>query len=79
MSVNYGATMRKKIKKMAVSQSSKYGCEFCGKVYIAAVYLLNSIYYFSLEVEVLKSFVFVAVFCEEAGCWNLGMQGMWQS
>jgi len=27
----YGATLRKQIKKMEVSQHSKYFCEFCGK------------------------------------------------
>jgi hypothetical protein len=29
----YGASLRKQIKKMEVSQHSKYFCEFCGKVY----------------------------------------------
>ena len=28
----YGASIRKQIKKMEVSQHSKYFCEFCGKV-----------------------------------------------
>ena len=28
----YGASLRKQIKKMEVSQHSKYFCEFCGKV-----------------------------------------------
>lgn len=27
----YGASLRKQIKKMEVSQHSKYFCEFCGK------------------------------------------------
>eukprot|EP01040_Poterioochromonas_malhamensis_P018501 gene18501-21619_t len=27
----YGATLRKVIKKMEVSQHAKYGCTFCGK------------------------------------------------
>ncbi len=27
----YGATLRKVIKKMEVSQHAKYGCSFCGK------------------------------------------------
>ncbi|XP_066309390.1 large ribosomal subunit protein eL43z-like [Miscanthus floridulus] len=27
----YGASLRKQIKKMEVSQNSKYFCEFCGK------------------------------------------------
>ncbi|EFH57640.1 hypothetical protein ARALYDRAFT_902615 [Arabidopsis lyrata subsp. lyrata] len=28
---SYGASLRKQIKKMEVSQHSKYFCEFCGK------------------------------------------------
>ncbi|KAH9575138.1 hypothetical protein CY35_01G096200, partial [Sphagnum magellanicum] len=28
----YGASLRKQIKKMEVSQHSKYFCEFCGKM-----------------------------------------------
>ena len=28
----YGASLRKQIKKMEVSQHAKYFCEFCGKV-----------------------------------------------
>lgn len=28
----YGASLRKQIKKMEVSQHSKYFCNFCGKV-----------------------------------------------
>jgi large subunit ribosomal protein L37Ae len=28
----YGASLRKQIKKMEVSQHSKYFCQFCGKV-----------------------------------------------
>ncbi|KAJ6327221.1 hypothetical protein OIU78_014159 [Salix suchowensis] len=46
----YGASLRKQIKKMEVSQHSKFFCEFCGKVC-----------------------------CEEEGCWNLGVQGLWES
>ncbi|KAK6777606.1 hypothetical protein RDI58_024324 [Solanum bulbocastanum] len=30
-STRYGASLRKQIKKMEVSQRSKYFCEFCGK------------------------------------------------
>jgi large subunit ribosomal protein L37Ae len=29
----YGASLRKQIKKMEVSQHAKYFCEFCGKVH----------------------------------------------
>lgn len=36
----YGASLRKQIKKMEVSQHSKYFCEFCGKVCdLVAAYL----------------------------------------
>lgn len=34
----YGASLRKQIKKMEVSQHSKYFCEFCGKV--KCIYML---------------------------------------
>jgi hypothetical protein len=33
----YGASLRKQIKKMEVSQHSKYFCEFCGKVGLLVV------------------------------------------
>jgi len=36
----YGASLRKQIKKMEVSQHSKYFCEFCGKVDLLLVSLL---------------------------------------
>ena len=29
--IRYGASIRKNIKKMEVSQHSKYNCVFCGK------------------------------------------------
>lgn len=32
----YGASLRKQIKKMEVSQHSKYFCQFCGKVCVDA-------------------------------------------
>lgn len=32
LGTRYGASLRKQIKKMEVSQHSKYFCEFCGKV-----------------------------------------------
>ncbi|TMW95992.1 hypothetical protein EJD97_008077 [Solanum chilense] len=31
LGTRYGASLRKQIKKMEVSQHSKYFCEFCGK------------------------------------------------
>lgn len=34
----YGASLRKIIKKMEVSQHSKYACQFCGKVGNPAIY-----------------------------------------
>ena len=34
----YGASLRKQIKKMEVSQHSKYFCEFCGKVTMGSIY-----------------------------------------
>ena len=36
----YGASLRKQIKKMEVSQHSKYFCEFCGKVGLVLVDLI---------------------------------------
>ena len=36
----YGASLRKQIKKMEVSQHSKYFCEFCGKVGLLLVDLI---------------------------------------
>lgn len=32
LGTRYGASLRKQIKKMEVSQHSKFFCEFCGKV-----------------------------------------------
>ena len=36
----YGASLRKQIKKMEVSQHSKFFCEFCGKVYSSFLFFL---------------------------------------
>ncbi len=30
--VRYGASLRKQVKKMEITQHSKYTCTFCGKV-----------------------------------------------
>ena len=35
----YGASLRKTIKKMEVTQHGKYTCPFCGKVSLAAYYV----------------------------------------
>jgi len=40
----YGASLRKQIKKMEVSQHSKYFCEFCGKVRVLLPIWLHCIY-----------------------------------
>ena len=37
----YGASLRKQIKKMEVSQNSKYFCEFCGKVGLMLIGLIS--------------------------------------
>ena len=39
----YGASLRKQIKKMEVSQHSKYFCEFCGKV-LRLVFLITLVF-----------------------------------
>lgn len=39
----YGASLRKQIKKMEVSQHAKYLCEFCGKVYHLAYFISQSV------------------------------------
>lgn len=39
----YGASLRKQIKKMEVSQHSKFFCEFCGKVYS---FFLSNVFWF---------------------------------
>lgn len=41
----YGASLRKQIKKMEVSQHSKYFCEFCGKV-LQLVFLTTLVFCF---------------------------------
>jgi large subunit ribosomal protein L37Ae len=33
----YGASLRKIIKKMEVSQHAKYACQFCGKVRLSVL------------------------------------------
>ncbi|KAF2932054.1 hypothetical protein DAI22_05g258100 [Oryza sativa Japonica Group] len=37
----YGASLRKQIKKMEVSQHSKYFCEFCGKVILPRILMIT--------------------------------------
>jgi hypothetical protein len=50
----YGAILRKKIKKMEVSQHSEYFCEFCGKVDILLICLHSSLsFLFNVHCEML--------------------------
>ena len=85
----YGASLRKIIKKMEVSQHSKYFCNFCGKV--CSILNLNWLNYFHLYL-VLKELsciifscmenpyhvlVFCLIVCHQTNCcWYLGVQGM---
>jgi hypothetical protein len=39
----YGASLRKQIKKMEVSQHSKYFCEFCGKVNLSMILAITCV------------------------------------
>ena len=41
LGTRYGASLRKQIKKMEVSQHSRYFCEFCGKVFYLTATLKN--------------------------------------
>ena len=45
----YGATLRKVIKKMEVTQHAKYGCTFCGKT--------------AYNIDIINSFTFLIYFC----------------
>lgn len=45
----YGASLRKQIKKMEVSQHSKYFCEFCGKVIEALSSVVENFCHFGLR------------------------------
>lgn len=79
----YGASLRKQIKKMEVSQHSKFFCEFCGKVMIWAIlpFLFSNIfielgYIACIQCGKLST---VTVCSEEKGCGYLGMQRLWQS
>lgn len=47
----YGASLRKQIKKMEVSQHAKYFCEFCGKVSRLVLRLLPTCYSFFVLVS----------------------------
>lgn len=38
----YGASLRKMVKKIEISQHAKYTCYFCGKVSLQDQYLINS-------------------------------------
>ena len=74
----YGASLRKQIKKMEVSQHSKYFCEFCGKVQHC---LKRSFWrpcerlFESINVKHLSNVQSVLpVRGEEEGCGNMGLQ-----
>ena len=74
----YGASLRKQIKKMEVSQHSKYFCEFCGKVHYFVCECVNMMQ--QLLIFSKPHFVHsLAVCSEKEGCWNLGLQRLWQS
>lgn len=37
----YGASLRKQVKKIEVTQHAKYTCQFCGKVRLLPLFLPN--------------------------------------
>lgn len=61
----YGASLRKQIKKMEVSQHSKYFCEFCGKVRYQLVLLDYSFHFMHY------SFHFYLMTCSTDYCFFL--------
>lgn len=68
---------------MEVSQHSKYFCEFCGKVKLfKSGYLwvwIPSLFASNCMLLALIIFCTSSVCCEEKGCGNLGLQGLWES
>ncbi|CAH1963378.1 unnamed protein product [Acanthoscelides obtectus] len=47
----YGASLRKMVKKMEITQHSKYSCSFCGKV---SIYLFWLDYLYVLTMRILS-------------------------
>ncbi len=39
----YGASLRKMVKKMEITQHAKYTCSFCGKVCISSVIVVTDL------------------------------------
>lgn len=76
LGTRYGASLRKQIKKMEVSQHAKYFCEFCGKVIEKQSAFNYPNFHRSLIIEL---FIYpIPVWSEAKSCWNMGMQGLWQ-
>jgi len=62
----YGASLRKQVKKMEISQHAKYTCTFCGKVCNKVEQGLGT-----------RSHGILSTGCGEAnGCWHLELQRM---
>ena len=55
LGTRYGASLRKQIKKMEVSQHAKYLCEFCGKVWLLLICMLLHILQGILEAFLFSS------------------------
>ncbi|KAG6504215.1 hypothetical protein ZIOFF_036546 [Zingiber officinale] len=68
----YGASLRKQIKKMEVSQHAKYFCEFCGKaLYIAHFIVLHIGHFiFSLLCLMRRRLAQFAVKRKAVGIWG---------
>lgn len=76
----YGASLRKMVKKIEISQHAKYTCSFCGKVR-TTVETTHIMYSSNLCPDKLTVSTFVFSLCkfvftdqdEEEGCWNLAL------
>lgn len=72
----YGASLRKMVKKIEISQHAKYTCSFCGKV--RNLSNLKSRSYSENSLQCLDVDVWCAIFIltdqdEEEGCWYLAL------
>ncbi|TNM98054.1 hypothetical protein fugu_014300 [Takifugu bimaculatus] len=77
----YGASLRKMVKKIEISQHSKYTCSFCGKVrglaaMIDVLRFGSCAFVEMVQAEItklLKLNFSIADQDEEKGCWNLAL------
>ena len=65
----YGASLRKTVKKMEISQHSKYYCSFCGKDKMKRK-VMNQSFLFVIKSRVFLEFISNSIYPDNIGPWS---------